>query len=503
LTNDALGTLNTSTGNVVSFTANGTAGVVTLFVNATLNNVTVMSAPAFITVSVGLLSVSVNPSSVTVPYLGTQVFTAVPTCITTCHTGIVYSWNLSNGDWYALNISSGPSVTYTALDWETVALFVNATFDRVTVMSAPINITIPLGTPANVSVDPSSATLPVGGSQLFDPNIACTGGLCPEGMFNASLSNNTMGSIGFMLIFTAGYVVGTVNLFIGFTPTPSGTDSVTVMSAPVHISIVASLVPIITSFSVTPTTAFVNSWTNFSVSAGGGVGVLSYSYTGLPPGCASENESVLGCRPTSTGTYNVTVNVTDQANHSTKRSVVLTVVPVAVGPMIDSFVATPAMVTAGFPTTVAVTTTGGVGTLSYRYTGLPPGCSSQNVASASCTPVKAGSYVIRVYVNDSAGHSATTTTTLTVTAQPAPSSSIFGLPGTEGDALLYGALSVVAIASIGIALLLGRSRPSKEERDDSPPPTKEEPPRKPDGLALPEPPEISPSASSGVPPPRT
>jgi len=47
--------------------------------------------------------------------------------------------------------------------------------------------------------------------------------------------------------------------------------------------------------------------------ASGGVPPYSYTWSGMPPGCASTDGPVLTCTPTSTGTFNVQVVATDQA----------------------------------------------------------------------------------------------------------------------------------------------------------------------------------------------
>ena len=87
----------------------------------------------------------------------------------------------------------------------------------------------------------------------------------------------------------------------------------------------------------------------------------------------------------------------------------------ASGPTISSFAATPSTVAAGQVTTFTVSANGGNGTMSYNYAGLPLGCTSANTASLTCTPNTMGSYTVRIYVNDSAGHSANATTSLVVT----------------------------------------------------------------------------------------
>jgi YVTN family beta-propeller protein len=87
------------------------------------------------------------------------------------------------------------------------------------------------------------------------------------------------------------------------------------------------------------------------------------------------------------------------------------------GPLsITSFTANPSPVAVGKSTTFATVATGGVSPYSYSYTGLPPGCGSQNTASFACTPTKAGTYTVKVFVNDSASHSVSATLSLTVFA---------------------------------------------------------------------------------------
>lgn len=87
------------------------------------------------------------------------------------------------------------------------------------------------------------------------------------------------------------------------------------------------------------------------------------------------------------------------------------------GPLsITSFTANPSPVAVGKSTTFTTVATGGVTPYSYSYTGLPTGCGSQNKASFTCTPTKAGTYTVEVFVNDSASHSVTATLSLTVFA---------------------------------------------------------------------------------------
>jgi len=109
-------------------------------------------------------------------------------------------------------------------------------------------------------------------------------------------------------------------------------------------------------------------------------------------------------------------------------------------PGISSFVASPSLVEVN-STTIATTTliaaaTSGQGVLSIAYSGLPPGCASQNVTHLSCTPTQAGTYTVQVYANNSLGYGASTITSLTVVAAlqdrptASPPTTVVGQPVT-------------------------------------------------------------------------
>jgi YVTN family beta-propeller protein len=58
-----------------------------------------------------------------------------------------------------------------------------------------------------------------------------------------------------------------------------------------------------------------------------GFGGLTYSYSGLPPGCLSANVSTLTCTPTKVGTFTVVVAVHDGIGDSSSRELVVHIVP--------------------------------------------------------------------------------------------------------------------------------------------------------------------------------
>jgi kumamolisin len=98
----------------------------------------------------------------------------------------------------------------------------------------------------------------------------------------------------------------------------------------------------------------------------------------------------------------------------------ITVSPTANPVVISSFVASPANLTVGQSTLLNVTATGGVLPYTYVYSGLPSGCSTQNLSSLPCTPSTSGNYSVTVTVTDASGYHVRRTLTLTVKPAPQP-----------------------------------------------------------------------------------
>jgi YVTN family beta-propeller protein len=143
LTNIIMGTLSSSTGDPVTFTAaNSYVGwSLGLIVNATWRGVTVEGS-AEITIAT-VQSVTVSPTSAGVGVGRTSPFNATPFCVYTCPSGIYYTWNLTNPSMGRLNTSTGDNVTFAANYTDgTVGLFVNATLAGTIVQSYPAIITV-------------------------------------------------------------------------------------------------------------------------------------------------------------------------------------------------------------------------------------------------------------------------------------------------------------------------------------------------------------------------
>lgn len=149
------------------------------------------------------------------------------------------------------------------------------------------------------------------------------------------------------------------------------------------------------------------------ISAAGGTGVYHYSWYGLPPGCTSADRPALLCKPDTAGVYIVGSTIIDSKGSKTSAPSVTLIVTSTIS--IASFMATPSTLSVGQATDIEVSAIGGTPPdNTYAYTGLPLGCSSSDTSNFTCFPSSSGNFVVRVFVNDSAGHSVTATTPLTV-----------------------------------------------------------------------------------------
>jgi YVTN family beta-propeller protein len=152
---------------------------------------------------------------------------------------------------------------------------------------------------------------------------------------------------------------------------------------------------------------------DFTAQVSNGSGGASYSWSGLPPGCAGVG-AVISCIPAASGTYQVGAQVTDSNG----------VVSNATGRLIFSVEPDPTVSVSASRTTldldqsvqlVAFASNGSAG-YSYRWQGLPTGCSGSGDA-LQCLPTASGLYPVSVTVSDSNGGSATSSDLFVSVAQ--------------------------------------------------------------------------------------
>jgi YVTN family beta-propeller protein len=140
-----------------------------------------------------------------------------------------------------------------------------------------------------------------------------------------------------------------------------------------------------------------------SAVATGGVGAFQYAYTGLPPGCSSENTARLVCAPLAPGTFNVTLTVSDSGPFTVSRTVGIVVVP---DPTI-SITATSRAVDVGLPFGASAEIANGTAPLVVLWNfgdgGNATGSSAQHVFE------RTGTYPVSARVTDALGSSAEST----------------------------------------------------------------------------------------------
>ena len=146
----------------------------------------------------------------------------------------------------------------------------------------------------------------------------------------------------------------------------------------------------------------------------GGSGVYSYSWTGLPAGCASANVTQVSCTPESAGNYTIRLQAQDTNGDIAAANLSLRVDPaLSVGSLAVS--RTSVDVGQGASLTV-LGVAGGSGVYSYDWGGLPSGCPAQNSSIVRCIPDTPGNYSVGAEVVDTNGATVTLHGAITVDA---------------------------------------------------------------------------------------
>ncbi|EQD43675.1 Ig family protein [mine drainage metagenome] len=269
-----------------------------------------------------------------------------------------------------------------------------------------VNVTDRVGTHQtgglNITVNPSPTD-----SLRF--SAAQTVGV-PE-VFNGSGANGT-GSYRYAWSFGDGTYASTRNgshSYTGpgtFAVTLTTTDALDQQATARENVTVASA--IVTQLSVSNSTPTLGQSVLFSATTSGGLGAYTYSWSGLPGGCPSQDKPTIGCLPTESGTYTVTVNITDGYLGMANGTINVTV--------IFAFTVSVSTITPAVGQNVTIGVQSTASGLTYAYSGLPPGCTSQNTSLLTCSPTVAGNYTVKVTVTDAAGDATAHTFQLDVVA---------------------------------------------------------------------------------------
>lgn len=216
--------------------------------------------------------------------------------------------------------------------------------------------------------------------------------------------------------------------------------------------------PSISGFQVLPDNITLGANSVLDVNWSGGTAPVSVAYTGLPQGCASRDVAALICQPNQTGNYSIQATIIDALGQSASISADLEVgnAPVSVMNLtLSRFAIGPGAVVLGSTVLVSTEATGGVGTLVFAYSGLPPGCGGGDVPEFFCTPAATGEYTVGVSVSDQEATVVRGTALLLVTAIPpgpnttVPAPSITSFTAAPSEFTLGGTVTLTVSATGG------------------------------------------------------
>lgn len=252
--NNTRGSLNTTTGALVLFTAGTRSGLVDLSLAASLGGSTGGTA-ASVDVVAALFAVKVAPNATLVGVHGEVNLSASLLCDGgPCSGGATFVWSLNNS-LGTIPPTSGASATFTAGAKPGLATVdVVADLDGRFATGAS-NLTL-VPTLSSVAIGPGSLVVAPGGRQNFTALPSCLGGSCPSGISFAWSLNGTWGSL--RPVSGAPYT-----LFTAGPASASGTISLNATYlghwrlATASIQVVAGL-PALVDLTVTPSLALVH-----------------------------------------------------------------------------------------------------------------------------------------------------------------------------------------------------------------------------------------------------
>jgi YVTN family beta-propeller protein len=505
---NGLGSLNSSKGGSVIFTAASQPGSVVVTINATMNGQVVVGNGT-VNVVPALSSVSVSPASFLLAPGGWQDFSAAISCTGgPCPAGTSYAWSLSS-NLGSLNSTTAPSVAFTASSASgSLTLTVIATLDGRSVLgSSSVTISSSLPALTGVAVSLPIAMVQIGGTLPVSATGMCSPSPCPGSGINFTWAlSNSLGSAnpltGPSTIFTAGNAGGSVNL------TVTGVLYGVHKDATSMIAISATAVPEVSGVAIFSGATMGNAH-EFSASASCSPGpcpwYVTYQWSlnnslGVLSSTTGQNTTfIAGSAPGM-----VSVNVTASLNaRSVSNSTIVTILPSQ--PTISKVTITPstAKVQAGDSITfrvAAVCLPNPTCPSSITFTwSVNSTLGNVSILSGNATVFTAGgtSGLVSVTVTASLGpEQVSASVTVEVTPGPSPGPTFLGMPALLGYAVV---LIMIVIVVVAVALASsGRKKGGETTPKETPRPAPSGPPASP---VTPFPPPPQQAGASAAPPP--
>jgi YVTN family beta-propeller protein len=224
------------------------------------------------------------------------------------------------------------------------------------------------------------------------------------------------------------------------------------------LSFEVSSLPVVGQVEVNRSTADVGQLVEFSATVTGGSGAYNYVWSGAPAGCIGSSNSLVTCVVESPGAWEASVVATDANGGRSTRGP-----SAALDGYSDPTVSTPVpsstSTSVGQVVMINATASGGWGTYTYNWMGVPQGC-TEAAGLATCRPATTGVFEISVRVTDGDGYSVTSSVS-TLTVGPSPgngnhSSTFLGLPSAEGYGVLGGVIVGIIVVIAVIVFFRGR-----------------------------------------------
>jgi hypothetical protein len=267
------------------------------------------------------------------------------------------------------------------------------------------------GTAYTITVSVTGSTSLRKGFEVSPQNIGGT----LLGTLTAGSGNHTTGS-GKYVTHSSGSYSNPATWSFTWTAPVAGTGTVTFYGAfcvgepttKLSTLVVNEYLPLTANATANPMTIYQGQTSQLNVTATGGSGTYTYSWTSNPAGFTSSQQNPV-VSPTVTTTYTATVN--DGTNNA-NSSVTVTVNPAL--PLSVTASANPSSIAAGQQSQLTATASGGTWNYTYSWVSNPAGFTS-NIPSPVVQPTVTTQYTVTV--NDGSTN-ASASTTVTVTALP-------------------------------------------------------------------------------------